>query len=313
MKTVIGIDLGGTKILIGELTCDGEVLQSKRYTSVVTSQREAIDTVKNSLRDFIETNELHGDIQGIGIGLVGRIDRDNGIWIEIHPELSCQINVAKEIMTEFGYPCYLGNDVYCATLAEKTYGIGKETDHFIYMNIGTGIAAGCVVNGQILEGANFDAGEIGHMVVDFNSTIHCVCGRTGCVETIASGLGLHNRAINLLDKYPDSIIKFPKNSRVTANQLFYGYDANDPLCKEVVEDALKAVAATIMNLIRVTDPNAVILGGGVVDDWFTKHLSAYLKPKTIRFISKGILRTSLDAKTIGLKGAALLVIQKIER
>ena len=313
MKTVLAIDLGGTKILIGELTLDGKVLQSKRYPSIVTSQRVAIDTLKKALKDFLEDTQLQGEVQGIGIGLVGRIDRDNGIWIEIHPELSQSIDVAKEIEAEFGYSCYLGNDVYCATLAEKTYGIGKQTGHFIYMNIGTGIAAGCVVNGNILEGANFDAGEVGHMVVDFNSEIACPCGRTGCVEVLASGLGMHNRAITLLKQYPDSLIKVPTSGRITAYQLFRGYDAGDEMCQTIVSDALKAVATTLMNLIRVTDPKAIVLGGGVVDEWFIDHLAAYFNPKTIRFITNGVSQTSLEAKTIGLRGAALLVNQNLER
>lgn len=313
MKTVLGIDLGGTKILIGELTLEGQVLQSKRYPSIVTSQREAIDTVKKSLKDFLETTKSYGDIQAIGIGLVGRIDRDNGIWIEIHPELSKKIDVANEIKETFGLPCYLGNDVYCATLAEQTYGIGQLTKHFIYMNIGTGIAARCVVDGKILEGANFDAGEIGHMVVDFDSKIPCLCGRSGCVEVLASGLGMHNRAIALLEQYPDSCIKVSQSRRITAKQLFNGYDQNDPLCKEIVDTALKAVATTLMNLIRVTDPTAIILGGGVVDEWFIHHLSTYMNQKTIRFIRHGISKTALEAKTLGLRGAALLASNNIER
>lgn len=314
MKTVLGIDLGGTKILIGELSLSSEVLQSERYDSDVTSQRIAIDKVKTAMRDFLNTHTLIGQVKAIGMGLVGRINREKGIWIEIHPELSQAIEVAKEIEEEFHLPCYLGNDVYLATLAENTYGMGAKTQNFIYMNVGTGIAAGCVVNGNILEGSHFDAGEIGHIVVDMHSDIACPCGRNGCVEVLASGLGLHNRVMSLIDQYPSSIIKKPENGRIHAKQLFDGYDSGDKLSQIIMDDALNAIATTIMNLIRVTDPDAIVLGGGVASDpWFVEHLISRMNKKTIRFIHLGIATTKLDIKTIGLIGAGVLAINQVNK
>lgn len=314
MRTVLGVDLGGTKILIGELTLTGEVLSQKSYTSIVVSQKDATQCIKECLHDFLSTIPLIGQVQAIGIGVVGRVDRKRGIWIEIHPELSQQIDLAKEIESEFHRPCYIGNDVYCATLSEKIYGIGQETDDFIYLNIGTGIAARCVINGQIIEGKNFDAGEVGHMVVDMNSDVECVCGNKGCVETLASGLGLHNRVMELIEQYPHSCIQKKESGRIGAIELFEGYDQNDELCKIVVDRALKAVAITIMNLIRVSDPDAIVLGGGVGSSyWFIEHLLMLMNTKTTRFITKGIQKTKQEAKTIGLKGAALLAILEIEK
>ena len=314
METVIGIDLGGTKILIGELTMSGEVLSYQYYTSVVTSQQEAIYRIKECLYDYLANGNLRGHVQGIGIGLVGRVDRKNGIWIEIHPELSHAIGLSQVMEEEFQLPCYLGNDVYCATLSEKVYGIGNKTKDFIYLNIGTGIAARCVINGQILEGKNFDAGEVGHMIVDINSHVKCVCGNKGCVETLASGLGLHNRVMEMLDQYPNSCISRPTQGRVSAQELFQGYDMGDELCQIIINRALQAVATTIMNLIRVSDPEAIVLGGGVgSSNWFIDHLMPLMNPKTIRFITKRIQKTSQDAKTIGLKGAALLVIEQLRK
>lgn len=314
METVIGIDLGGTKILIGELSLTGEVLSSKKYSSNVSSQRLAVQRIKECLHDFLNTHTLTGRIQAIGIGLVGRVDRKKGVWLEIHPELSEKIDLAKEMENEFHLPCYLGNDVYCATLSEQKYGIGQYTQDFIYLNIGTGIAARCVVNGQIIEGKNFDAGEIGHMIVDMNSSVECVCGNQGCVETLASGLGLHNRTMELIDRYPNSCIKKPITGKIGAEELFNGYDAGDELCHIVLDRAFKSVAVMIMNLIRVTDPEAVVLGGGVgSSQWFISHFMPLVNNKTIRFLKKGIQQTSLDGKTIGLKGAALLAIDKLEK
>lgn len=314
METVIGVDLGGTKILIGELTLDGEVLSKKLYPSNVTSQKMAVQCIVESLHDFFHTTSLSGHLKGIGIGLVGRVNRQSGEWIEIHPELSESIFVKDLIEKEFQLPCFIGNDVYCATLSEQRYGIGKNYNHFIYMNIGTGIAARLVVDGKILEGAHFDAGEIGHMCVDMNSQVPCICGNHGCVETLASGLGLHNCTMDVIDQYPNSCIKKPvKNQRVSALELFRGYDQHDELCEFILNRAFQAVSATIMNLVRVCDPQAIVLGGSIGgNEWFIQHIKTYLNPQTMRFIKEGIQPCQQDVETIGLKGAGLLVIEGVK-
>lgn len=312
--TALSIDLGGTKILIGEIDATGEVLASKSYPSDVSTQKIAVLKIKEALHDYKETIGFIQQPIGIGLGVVGRVDQENGIWIEINPEVSESIQLVKEMEEEFKLPCFIGNDVYCATLAEQIFGNGNLTKNFIYLNIGTGIAAGAVVEDQIIEGGHFNAGEIGHMVVDMHSDVACPCGRKGCVEVLASGLGLHNRTMSLMGNYPQTIIEKPAaGNRVSGKTLFEAYDQDDELARVVVDEALLGVANLIMNLVRVTDPEAVILGGGVVrDGWFITHLSSYLNAKTLRFVTHGVILTNLEAKTIGIKGCSLLVFNQIK-
>jgi len=309
MKTVLGVDLGGTKILIGELDMLGNILLEKTYVSDVASQERAIQRIIACLHDFT-SQPMKGEVQAIGIGLVGRVDRKKGRWLEIHPELAQPIDAAQIIGDEFGLPCFIGNDVYCASLAEQTYGMGRISDNFVYLNIGTGLAARCIIDGKILEGSHFDAGEIGHVIVDMNHHAACICGSHGCAESLISGSGLHERTVECYEQYPDSCIQLPETGRISAQALFDGYEQGDALCAAVLHQAMKALAAVIMNLIRFCDPEAIVLGGGIGGSaWVSKHLMDYLNPKTIRFITKGIQKTSLDARTIGLKGSAQLAIQ----
>lgn len=180
------------------------------------------------------------------------------------------------------------------------------------MNIGTRITVGFVINERILEGANYDAGEIGHMVIDYHSSVEYPCGRNGCVEVLAYGLGMHNRATALLDKYPNFIINTSIEERISSKELFDGYEEKDILCQLVVNDALDAVDTTIINLIRVTNPKVIVLGGIVNDDWFIEHLLPKMNSKTIRFITEGIKCTQLEPSAIGLRGASLLVSQHLD-
>ena len=239
--------------------------------------------------------------------VVGRVDTDRGQWMEIHPGLSDPIFLADEITQTFQLPCWITNDVSGAALAESILGIGQETGNFVYINIGTGIAARVVADHQLIKGGNFNAGEVGHMVVDMRSDDLCTCGRKGCVELFASGLGMHNQTVKFAPDYPNTMLTIEEGKRVTFQELIGAYEANDPLARKVVDQALQAVAALTMNLIRVSDPEAIIFGGGVMNDgWFLNHLVTFLNAKTIRFITKGMRVTTLNPNEVALKGAATL-------
>lgn len=145
------------------------------------------------------------------------------------------------------------------------------------------------------------------MVVDMMSDDLCSCGRKGCVELFSSGLGMHNQTVKFASEYPDTILTIEEDRRVSFQELITAYEANDPLAKKVVDQSLRAVAALTMNLIRVSDPEAVIFGGGVMNDgWFLNHLVTFLNAKTIRFVTKGMRVTALDPNEVALKGAATL-------
>lgn len=206
-ESVIGIDLGGTKILIGEVTKDGEVLNSKSYPSNTENQTKATETLLKVLDDYTQNIGFIAPKQtGIGVGLVGRVNHKSGVWLEIEPGKSNPTPLADILEAKTGLPVSLGNDVVCATMAEKQFGWGQETNDFIYLNVGTGLAAGFVVDGRITQGGHFNAGEIGHAVVDIHSDVLCGCGRRGCVERLASGLGIKEEALRRLNNYPTSIL-----------------------------------------------------------------------------------------------------------
>ncbi|WP_239618384.1 ROK family protein [Cohnella mopanensis] len=313
-KSVLAVDLGGTKILIGEVSLDGEVLGSKVYASTVVSQDQVFETIAASLRDYIKHVGLQREAAAIGIGVVGRVNTSEGIWLEIDTSRSQPIELAQKISELFAMPCTIGNDVYSATLAEQKWGCGTYSNNFIYMNIGTGIAARSVVNGEPIIGGHFNAGEVGHHVVDYDSDVQCICGRKGCVELLASGLGMHNRIVALKPSYPDSAIVIPNEGRVGVEEIFTGYDHGDPLCTEVVDTALQAVAETIMNMVRFSDPDTVVLGGGVVNgSWFIDKLQPRLQAKTMRFVTNGVRKSVIDEAFIGLKGAAWMAIRTISK
>jgi len=217
------------------------------------------------------------------------------------------MNLNEELAPIFQLPCGIDNDVACATRAEQTFGWGQQSKNFIYFNIGTGIAAGTVVDGHYVEGSYFNAGEVGHMVVAMDSDVKCGCGRKGCVERIASGLGMHERVVALLPEYPSSSLEFIEGERVAAHTIMEAAEQGDLLASRIINEAAQAAAATIMNLVRVTDPDTIVLGGGVArNPYFFERIKQALNPSTMRFVVNGLVYTKVNSKETGLVGAALV-------
>jgi glucokinase len=307
--TCLAMDLGGTKLLIGEVDEEGNILRSKRYPSRIAEnagQREVLASVVDSVIDYVKTVGLaRGPIRALGMGAVGRVNNLDGVWLNIDPARAEAVPAAQILSERFGAPCTINNDVRCAVSAEQELGWGRKTRDYIYINVGTGIAAGTVIGGKVVTGASFHAGEIGHQVVS-GCDAECFCGRVGCVEAIASGIGMDRRARQLREAYPDTALAFPADGRCSVREIFSLADRGDRLCGLLARDAAGALAETIMDLVAMTDPDTVVLGGGVVaDGWLLRKVREKLHSTHMRFVTNGVVLTELDPDYIALIGAAM--------
>lgn len=303
METYLGMDFGGTKLLIGELDHEGRILACKRYCTGLNSQEEATKAILGSLKDYMYTVGFLGKVRAAGLGIVGTVDNIRGEWISMNHEITGPPVPLAVLLEEYlQVPCAIDNDVRSATTAELMLGQGKHTSDFIYLNIGTGLAAGVVTGGHIIRGAHHNAGEIGHMVVDLQNKKPCICGRKGCAENAVSGVGftemVKEYGINeLLNEY----------GKADVARLFQMADQGDDRCKEITDYAADTLACVIMDLVRFSDPDTVIVGGGVISDgWLLEKVKARLDAGTMRGVTKGIVFSSFDPKYAGLIGAASL-------
>lgn len=311
MTTYLGLDLGGTKLLIGEVDEHGNILRYKRYASGYFSQKESAQIIKDALNDYIRTIGWSGEPPvAMGVGLIGRVDPGNGIWHQIDPSRTEEIHLAEELSEMTGIPCRIDNDVKSATRAERVWGAGQFSKNFIYINVGTGIAVGTVVNGRQIRGSHFNAGEAGHTKVGVNLGIQCACGRYDCVETFASGSGIDTCARLLKDKYETALhIPEDKNVRVSVKEVYELCQQGDELCRVLVDNAAEGIANLIMNLVRMTDPDTVVMGGSIVSDSFMyDNILRRLNRHTMRFVTNGVILTKLNPQFIGLLGATAVAM-----
>lgn len=302
--------------MIGEVDSAGYIVNKKRYSTGYVNQHAAVDIIKSSLHDYLRnvgTESRKPD--AIGIGLIGRVDTDSGRWLQIDPSRTTAIDLARDITEEFGLPCFLSNDVKSAATAEQLWGYGRVSENFIYINIGTGISASTIINGCMTRGSHFNAGEVGHTQVGVQVGVRCGCGRTDCVEAIASGIGFDSCARMLSPRFPQSGLTIDNCSeaRVDVREVYTLSQNGDQLCRVLVENAAQAIANLIMNLVRVSDPDTVVLGGGIVSDpYMYRQIIDRLHAGTMRFVTNGVVITRLDPSYVGLLGAAAVAVNRMK-
>lgn len=298
----LAIDVGGTKTMLTVYSENLKLLSSKKVPSDVSSQENELQIIYKLLDLYLIQSKYN--IKAITVDTVGRVNHKKGIWYGINNNIGHEINLVDMISSKYDLPCFAINDVYAAAYAEAKFGIGNKFPNFIYINVGTGIAGRSVENGRVSDGVNSYAGEYGHMVVDMQSTILCTCGRYGCVESFASGLGMSNMAIYMMDNDNKTELAIEKDGRISVQQLIEKYPS-DKVAQSVIDNAIKGLSILIRNLLRENDPNAIILGGGVFNNtYFFNMLLSQLDKTKVTSVQYVIGRTNLNPNLVASLGAA---------
>lgn len=245
MKYVAAIDVGGTFIKASLVDENLNILTStsRPTPSLDSTAEKTISAIKDLISEF----EISYPVEAVGVSTPGSIDEINGV-VRWAGNLNWKNIAFKELATKhLNKPVAFGHDVRAGGYAELKMGAGKDVKNSIFIPIGTGIAASLVVDGEIRTGDGY-AGEIGHLNVGHN--VPCVCGLTGCLETISSGA-----AIVKIYKEKTGI---EKSAKEIINSI-----GNDEIANSVWQDATYYLAIAIVELITILAPELIILGGGV--------------------------------------------------
>ena len=172
----IGMDFGGTKLLLGEMDPEGKFLRTRRVPTGPMDQESACRLMEDALQAFLAEPTPGFSPCAVGIGLAGHVDGETGKWLDTDRDRNQVIPLARRIQACSGLPCRVDNDVKSAARAELRFGYGRATDHFVYINVGTGIAAGVITGGRMVRGSHANAGEVGHTSSGLCLGIPCICG-----------------------------------------------------------------------------------------------------------------------------------------
>jgi glucokinase len=175
---VIGVDLGGTKILAGIVDSDGVVHETVEHPTPTTSQAALLDGLVAAVR------QLPDDVSAVGFGIPSRIDQRRGIAIGAVNIPLRNAPFRDEMEKRLGVPVGVENDATCAAWAEYVHGAGRGTEHFVMLTLGTGVGGGVVVDGKLFRAWT----ELGHMViVEDGEPCQGACSGRGHLEAYCSG------------------------------------------------------------------------------------------------------------------------------
>jgi glucokinase len=264
--TILGVDIGGTKVAVGLVDRNGTILSQGRKPMVANGTAEAALQAVTGAIDSLVSAE--GKVQSIGICAPGPLDPKTGIVLN-PPNLPCWRNfpLAEKIKDKYKLPVRVDNDANAAALAETRWGAARGYHYVFYATIGTGIGTGIVLDGRIYEGNTGSAGEGGHVSIDYRGP-RCSCGKRGCIEILAAGPAIGARARTKLTAEParrSTILDLAKGSvaSVTSELVGQAFAAGDPLAREILHETVEVLTPWLGNIVDLLDPDVLVLGGGV--------------------------------------------------
>jgi glucokinase len=267
---LVGVDLGGTKILAGVFTpqikCVGKV---KTSTKSARGPEHVIERVARCIQDAVDECDLKMDqIRGIGVGAPGAVDSESG-RVVFAPNLPgwTDIPLKKELEKELKAPVFLENDGNICTLGVHQVELDAKPRHLIGIFIGTGIGSGLIIDGKLYSGFNRSAGEVGHMILEVGGP-KCGCGNRGCFEALAGRQAIFKRIQGLVKDGEKTVLTEMLGTDLAdmrSGDLRKALRRNDKLVEKVIEEAAEYIGIGIGNLINILGPEYIVLGGGVMD------------------------------------------------
>jgi glucokinase len=270
MPVIIGVDLGGTKMLAGAVDEQGKVVGELHRE--LTHAKEGADRVIARLADLIHQvrSALPSGqtVGGISIGVPGGVNGATGV-VDKAPNLGWEgVPLAGRLQVLAGAPVFLDNDVRVAVVGEHAYGVGRGAKSMVGVWVGTGIGGGIIIDGKLLQGARGVASEIGHMIIDPRGPT-CHCGNKGCIEAIASRTAMERDVRVRIEKGKKSralkLMKKKGRTQLSSSIIEKLLEDGDPTMTKVMTKAQGWLGLFTANLINTLDPEVVVFGGGLAE------------------------------------------------
>lgn len=300
MMTAIGLDIGGTEVKGSVIREDGVVLHTYAETTECSAGRDGIWASVYSVLDGLLDSD--SDVVGIGVGTAGRVNPATGEVVYATDNLPGWqgVNVILEIESRYQRPCLVDNDANAALAGEIWRNAALSRMSVTMLTLGTGVGGANAVHGKIVQGHHYQGGEWGHMVMVPDGR-PCNCGLRGCLEQYLSGTAL-------LDLTNEHLAE--QNAAITythGRDIFEAFRAGNEAVRPVVDTYMKHLALAIHNISVSLDPEAVLIGGGVIHskeiwwDLLQRRLKEYqVKPRVI---------PARLGNRAGMFGAAKLALQ----
>lgn len=317
---LIGVDLGGTKILAGVFTPQLRLLQTAKLTTKAGRGFDAVvDRIARCVGDAVDEADLSlKQVKAIGIGAPGAVDPDTGEVI-FAPNLDWKdAPLKKELEKTLGVPVFAENDTNLCTLGVHEVELKGKPRNLLGVFLGTGIGGGIILDGKLYGGFNRTAGEVGHMVIQVGGPV-CGCGNKGCFEALASRTAIFREVQQRIKEGQKTVLTEMLGNDLTdmkSGDLRKALKRGDKLVEKIIEEAAEYTGVAIANLLNIFNPEVVVLGGGVIDALEDEMMAIivetafdYAMPGTTKGIE--IIASKLGDHA-GITGGAVLAKQRLK-
>lgn len=290
---IIGVDVGGGSVKMGMFTVNGELLN--KWEIPTRLEEKGINILDDIAEDIKSHLEEQHNLIGVGIGIPGPVNNEGMV-------LGCvnlgwdTFNVEEKLSSLLGgVRVKAGNDATLAALGEKWKGSGKACENMVFITVGTGVGGGLIVGGRLVFGSNGAAGEIGHMPLVRGMEERCTCGKRGCLDQVSSATAIVKEAGNFEN----------------AKEVFDAAKEGDEKALAAVNKAAKYLGLALASIVSVTNPEVIIIGGGVskAGDFFIEKIKSSFNEHAFTPCKDVEIRMATLGNKAGIYGAASLILR----
>ena len=298
-----GIEIGRSAMRAVIVSADGKVIARHEASYQLEDLVPEITRIVSGLSE-------NGEIRSVGVGIPGLVNRETDrVLISTGLPSVVRSDLHSELMKATGLRFELENDANAAAYGEYKAGAGRDARDIFYIGIGESIGGAIILDGKLWIGASGCAGEVGHITINTEG-VECVCGNTGCLETVASGPNIVRRARERLDRdSTSSLSRLALNEEFTAADLAHEAINGDDFSIMMVERTGKFIGTAVANIINLLSIERIILGGGVMEagDLIIKPIIREAGKRSFQpcFESTKIVAAELGPDGVAI-GAALL-------
>jgi glucokinase len=259
-----GVDLGGTKMLLGVLDADSKVLWESREASTGQTEDELVELL---VREVGEAHAARPGVAAVGLGIPATIDHERGIAVSAVNLPLTDVPIREIVGERSGLPVFVDNDANVAALAEHLYGAARGAENAVMLTIGTGIGGGLILGGELYRGSTGAGAELGHTVIDLDGPpCQGNCPGRGCVETLASGTAIGREGREAAEREPDSVLGRMLTDGETIDgkavtEAALGGDATAVAVFDLIGSRLGVALTSFANIF---EPDVFVIGGGVI-------------------------------------------------
>jgi len=310
----IGVDLGGTKMLVGVLAAT-EPLWESREASTGQSEEELVELL---VREVLAAREAHPKVTAVGLGIPATVDHDRGVAMSAVNLPLSDLPIRDLVEERVELPVVVDNDANVAAFAEYLHGAAKGMPNVVMLTIGTGIGGGLILGGELYRGATGAGAELGHTVIQADGPpCQGNCPNHGCVEALASGTALGREGLAAAESHPDSELgrRLAAGEEIDGRVVTEAALGGDETAISVFDLIGSRLGVACSSFANIFEPNAIVVGGGVIaaGDLLLDPCRREVRERALRPMKETPILAATLGNDAGMIGAAALARTEIAK